>query len=104
MVVQITETRVETFANNLCRISGIITQVHRGAVNVGQSLTATFDCMIDPAQAVIGGTVYADPGALARAGSVEVHIGPDGHIAANGTGLIALRAPTQAIAWEPYCG
>ncbi|ABD53033.1 hypothetical protein [Jannaschia sp. CCS1] len=103
LVVQITDPSVETFANNICRISGTIVQVHRGAANVGQSLTATFDCLIDPSQAVIGGTVYSDPDALARAGAVEVHIGSDGYVAANGAGLIALNAPTQRIAWEPYC-
>lgn len=104
VVVQITGPEVETFTTNICRISGTIARVHRGNVELGRTLTATFDCLMDPSQAVIGGTVYGDPDTLARAAAVEVHIGPDGHIAANGTGLVALRSLTQSIAWEPYCG
>lgn len=103
LVVQIADHRVESFANNICRISGTIAQVHRGNVAVGRSLTATFDCITDPSQVAIGGTVYSAPEALSRAGAVEVHIGADGYIAAGGAGLITLDAPTQSIAWEPYC-
>lgn len=103
VVVQITGHNVETFANNLCRIRGTIARVHRGNADVGQSLTTTFECLTDPAQVTIGATYYADPSALASAQAVEVHIGTDGFIAANGAGLIGLIAPTQSIAWEPVC-
>lgn len=103
LVVQITDQRVETFPNNICRISGTVAQVHRGNVLVGQSLAAGFACVTDPSQIAIGATVYGDPDVLLQAGAVEVHIGPDGHIAAHGNGLLGLDAPTQTIAWEPFC-
>ena len=103
VVVQISDHRVETFANNICRISGTVVQTHRGNVDVGRSLTATFNCVTDPSQVTIGGTRYNDLAALEQARAVEVHIGRDGHVAANGHGLIGLDAPTQTIAWEPFC-
>ena len=103
IVVQITDQSVSRYPNNLCSLSGTIAVVHRGAVTPGQNLTAIIDCLTDPDAVAIGAITYNDPDAIARAGAVELHIGTDGFVAADSAGVLTLSAPTQTIAWEPFC-
>ena len=103
MVVQITDHSVRTLNNNVCEVQGTIIAVHRGSVDVGRTLTARFNCETGDTQPVIGGAIYSRPEGIAASAAVELHLTADGYIAAEGAGLIGLRAPTQSIAWEPYC-
>jgi hypothetical protein len=103
MVVQVVDQEVRPLGNNICRFSGTIVATHRGLAEVGRNLTADFNCPLDASQIAIGASWYYNPDDIRAAGALEVHINAEGFIAAFGAGLIALNAPTQSMAWEPFC-
>lgn len=85
-------------AEGTCGIEGNAARVLRGTVREVAPFRAAFACE-NPRQ-LVGGTIYHDRRAVARAGAVELHLDADGLLAGYGWGLVLLDAPTDAPAFR----
>ena len=88
--------------DDMCQMEGTVVRAFRGQFETGQRLRFSVPCDIDRPPEV-GPTVYHATDALDAAAVVEVHFNAEGEVAGHGEGLIVLEAPSDAIAWRPYC-
>lgn len=89
-------------ANGNCSISGHISRVFLGMLQVEGWLETAAPC--DNVQGMVGPVMWTDPGALAQAKVIELHLAPGGSIAGYGSGIALLDALTETPAWKPLCG
>jgi hypothetical protein len=88
--------------DDMCQMEGTVVRAFRGQFEIGQHLRFSVPCDIDRPPEV-GPTVYHATDALDAAEVVEVHFNAEGEIAGHGEGLIVLDAPSDAVAWRPFC-